>query len=417
MRKKKINNLIIVITTVLLISSVVLFSQGCKAPELLFGELLISENIDSATGAPINPKNEFDIELKGIWSTIEVTNVKGEDNYRFKYINKDTGEIISDFTGKYSEIFGEEEGYFEGICVDHFYQTEQEYLFLEPGNYEVEFYHQGELIGSAPLKIKTPDIEIVEVTLSKEINEKYEPLEPINEFEPDESIYACVKLDCTVKENILAAKWYFEEGEPLYEEEMEFPDNIYEPVNYAFFITPEEDDVLLPGNYYVEIYLNNSLYARYDFLVGKEVAVNIVDFNLNEDIDYMPTGEINNIFGEILYKVEFSPWSYVLESPIEGKWQALAIYIHSYYPVIKYSNYPSLILWCSGDLFWDTGEDVISLDRKENPHTIVEVAGIGKIYNIKKFDRNFIIRIDQCSIDWNWENYWFDNIIVSIALE
>jgi hypothetical protein len=413
MRNTKGYNLLIIIITILLSISVILPIQSCKAPEISFGKLTISENIDNETGSPINPKNEFDIELKGIWSTISVTNVKGEDNYRFKYINEETEEIISDYAGKYSEIFGEEEGYFEGICADHFYQTEQTFPFLEPGNYAVEFYHQGELISSAPLKIKIPDIEIVEVTLSREIDEKYEALEPVNEFEPDESIYACVKLDCTVKENTLAAKWYFEGGEPIYEEEMEFPDNIYESVNYTLFITPQEDDVLLPGNYYVEIYLNESLHERYDFLVGKNVPINIVSFNLY-DREGFQSENINNTFGEALYRVDLQGWC-AYEYNLD-KWTSIAVYIFSMSPKVNITGGPDLILYTRPDLIYiDTGKKAMDVDRQDYPDATIDVAESGDMYEINKHGREFLILIDECTR--GCKNHCFESLSLSVFTE
>jgi len=131
---KKILSLLIVFSLVVFILPAV---SSCT-PELTFGDVTICEKIDSETSAPVNPKDEFEIEAKKICAAIEISGVNAEDNWNFKWKNKDTGEIIADLGGKYSKE--EEEGYLEGFCSSELVPKEEGYIIAEPGNYIVEFH-------------------------------------------------------------------------------------------------------------------------------------------------------------------------------------------------------------------------------------------------------------------------------------
>jgi hypothetical protein len=235
-----------------------------KATEPVFGKLVISEEIDDETNAPIDPKNEFDIKIYKLWFVIEVSFVKGEDNYSFQFKNEDTGEILLEDVSRYSS---ETDGYLSGYCVSGTFK-EEGYILLEPGNYCVNFYHNDILIDSAIFKVNKPDIKITSVTLSSEVDENFRPINPTNKFYPWETIWACVMLNYDIKGNAISSKWYYSEGDLLHETENEtefsavsMPFSIYFPPTFTF---------LYPGNYYVEIFLNGKFHDRYDFEVLAE---------------------------------------------------------------------------------------------------------------------------------------------------
>lgn len=134
----------------------------------------------------------------------------------------------------------------------------------------MQFYHKGELIDSASFKVNMPETRIIDVILANEVNESMEPASPTNEFSPEDIFYACVKLNYQVKGNVLNVKWYTEQNELIDETEYEIPDNYYGGESYVTFSSSSGN--LWPSKRYsVEIYLNKSLYGKYDFgVVGEE---------------------------------------------------------------------------------------------------------------------------------------------------
>ena len=265
------------ITTFLVLSFFISFSftiSSC-APELKFGDLTICEQIDDETGEPIKPKDEFDISIDKIYATIKVSGVRAEDNKRFTVKNEGTGEIIFDETEKYST---KETGYIEGYFYIETEDRKEDQILLEPGKYVVEFYHKGELIDSASFKVNTPEIRIIDVILANEVDENMEPTNPTNEFSSEDVFYVCAKLNYQIKGNILNAKWYTEQNELIDETEYEIPDNYYGGDSYITFSLSSENP-WPGGKYTVEIYLNKSLYGKYDFGVVGEEAPTTASFS------------------------------------------------------------------------------------------------------------------------------------------
>jgi len=295
------------ITTFLVLSFFISFSftiSSC-APELKFGDLIICEQIDDETGEPIKPKDEFDISIDKIYATIKVSGVRAEDNKRFTVKNEDTGEIIFDETKRYST---KETGYIEGYFYIETEDKKEDQILLEPGKYVVEFYHKGELIDSASFKVNMPEIRIIDVILANEVDENMEPTNPTNEFSPEDIFYACVKLNYQVKGNVLNAKWYTEQNELIDETEYEIPDDYYGGESYITFSLTGENP-WPSGKYSVEIYLNKSLYGKYDFGVVGEEALTIASFSQG------------NVYDNQEYKFSISypdDWTYTEEEDETG---------------------------------------------------------------------------------------------------
>ena len=113
MWKNKIYKYIAIYISVLFIFTLIMLNQGCKkvtetieetsisieestlsiieTMEPTFGEIIICEEINIKTGAPINPKNEFGIDVNQICVAIELFHIKGADTYCFKCKNENTG--------------------------------------------------------------------------------------------------------------------------------------------------------------------------------------------------------------------------------------------------------------------------------------------------------------------------------------
>jgi len=262
---------IIIIISILIILSLLLFLPSCfLLSTLSFGNLTISTEINKETGAPLNSKNEFTIDVKKIYATIEVIGANAGDNKRFTIINKDTDQVVFDQTDKYST--NNTGSLIEGNFYIETNDIEEDQLLLEPGNYIISFYHNGELRDSAEFIVKKPEAEIVEVVLSSEIDEgTLEPLNSVNEFINTNTVFVSIKTKYQIQGDIYSVRWYFGENEIIDVAGLEITDNLYEPGYTAFWLSPEV--FRGPGNYKAEVYLNNSLYGKYDFIVKTDEMV------------------------------------------------------------------------------------------------------------------------------------------------
>lgn len=258
-------SLIILMVSFVLCFVFFVISCAPKTPELTFGDLVICEDLKQDTHEPVGPKNEFDARVNKICASIKFSGVKGEDNYRFNWINLDTGETALDETLKYSE---EEKGYLEGYAASYIYATE-EIKIIPPGNYRVEFYHNGELRKTASFKVNKPEVRILEVALANQVDENYKPVNITQKFNPGETVYACVKVDYLIIGNTLKAKWYTSRRDLILEAKFDMDRDWYEP-SYVTFDFKAESGILSPDTYSVEIYLNDNLYGTFDFEVVSE---------------------------------------------------------------------------------------------------------------------------------------------------
>ncbi len=259
MKRIYLKKFLVLLLSVIFILSLAPFTASCT-PELSFEGLVICEDINQDTLEPVNAKNEFDIEVKKICACIEYFGVKGEDNYRFSWTNTDTGENILDKTAEYAEG---KSGYFDG-CAYSYITLTGEGKIAPPGDYKVEFYHNGELIKTADFIVKKPEIKISEVALANQVDEDFAPVNRTQQFGPAEIIYACIRINYYILGNSLKTKWYDDNNNLIVETAIDTDADLYEPIWVAFTFEGE-DGYLLPGAYTVEIYLNDDLYGTYDF--------------------------------------------------------------------------------------------------------------------------------------------------------
>ncbi len=258
------------IVTSIIVLSLLLFLPSCfLLPTFSFGDLTISTEIDKETGAPLNSKNEFTIDVKKIYAAIKVNGVNADDNKRFTILNEDSGQIIFDLTDEYST---ETEGPVGGNFYIETNDIEEDQLLLEPGNYIVSFYHDGQLKDSVEFKVKKPEVEILDVFLSSEIDEStLEPLNSVNEFKDSDTVFISIKTNYQLPGDIYSVRWYFGEDEIIDVVDVEITESLYETGSLALWLTSEK--FRGPGNYNAEIYLNNSIYGKYDFIVTLDEVV------------------------------------------------------------------------------------------------------------------------------------------------
>lgn len=257
---KKIFILLSVISVLL---SIAIFSTSCKV-ETTFGEVIICESLNKDTYEPINPKNEFEMSVQEINATIELTNVKGTDSYKYLWKNTKTGEVLYEATGQYEK---DESRYLKGWFSSTISVKEGADFLAVPGEYVVEFYHNGELKSTANFKIKEPESKILQVVLSNKINELYEPLAPAQVFKGNEIIYACVQADYLIAGSKYTAKWYDPSGAMILETSFEPPSSFYKTSWISFSLESAEGSPLPAGSYKVEIYYNDVKFNEYIFSI------------------------------------------------------------------------------------------------------------------------------------------------------
>lgn len=253
----------VLLLVLIMFSGMLLTATGCKV-ETTFGDVIICESVNQKTFEPINPKNEFEMTVKEVSATINLTNVKGSDSYMFLWKNAKTDEVIYQTSGKYQEG---EQGYLTGWFSTTISVKEGSQYLAIPGDFKAEFYHNGELKSSADFKIKEPEAKILQVVLTNEINELFEPLTPMQIFNGTEKIYACIQADFLVAGNKFAAKWYSEDGTMILETPFEITQSFYEASWISFNLESAEEAPLPAGAYKVEIFYNDIKFNEYIFTI------------------------------------------------------------------------------------------------------------------------------------------------------
>jgi hypothetical protein len=256
-----------IITLVLLITLVPV-AVSCGKIEPVFGKLIICESFNKDTFEPINPKNEFDLFSKEIGATINIKNIKGTDNFRFLWKNTKTAETIADVTGKYMEG---ETRYLEGWFASNIFVAAGKEVIAIPGEYTVEFYHNGELKTSADFIIKEPESKVLSVSLANAINDKMEPVKNVLEFSSTDKIYVCVQMNYLIPGNKINVKWLDDKGNIILESSDEPKEPFYAISWWASELARDDGSTKPAGNYKVEIYLNGIKYNEYSFLITAPV--------------------------------------------------------------------------------------------------------------------------------------------------
>jgi len=313
MKKINFKRSLVASLVAIFVLSLVPFTTSCT-PELSFGDVVICEDINQETYEPLNPEDEFDVETKKICASIKYTGVKGEENWRFKWVNLDTGENVLDKSGKYSEG---ESGYFEGYIAPYI-ETTDEAKVIPPGNYKVEFYNNGELVKTTTFKVSKPQMKIMEVLLANQIDEDYAPVNITKKFSSKETVYACVKVDYHIAGNSIKVQLKPETGELPDEVEINLTEDYYEP-SYIAYTFQDETGIIPAGNYEVDIYLNDNLYGTYDFEVMEEYSNENygVSFNLPDNWTYVESDNDDSLQVNIVAASEDLPITFLfMVSPV-----------------------------------------------------------------------------------------------------
>ncbi len=249
---------VFVIIAVLTLFSIISTSSCIRQQE--FGDLIICSEVDPVTFSPLDNKNSFDIGIQKIFAAIKVSGVRASDIWKFIWINEDTEEVIAQSTDRYSS---EGSGYIKGYLSNYVTPGKEAGIIGEPGNYRVEFYHNGSLITSADFIIEYPEMKLIDVVLSNEIDEIGQPVSVMESFNPDEIIYTCLKFNSQIKGETAGVRWYRGDDELLGEEEITIEIDYYLPLYIVFKITNYE---LWPiGDYRIEVFGSSFTVQEYHY--------------------------------------------------------------------------------------------------------------------------------------------------------
>lgn len=263
------------ILALILFITLVPLSTSCSITAT-FGNLIICESVNKDTAEPVNAKSEFDLFTKEINATINVQNIKGSDNYRFLWKNNKTGAVITDMSGKYQP--GKTE-YGSGWFSSKMSVQEGKAAAILPGDYTVEFYHNGELKSTASFKVNKPEVKILQVSLTNKVNDKAEPVNITQEFGTGEKIYACVQTNYLVPGDIYKAKWYDEKNNIINETSISIKDE--DTYGQPSWIAFSGDKPIPAGKNKVEIYLNDVKFNEYSFTITdtKKTQIGAITFD------------------------------------------------------------------------------------------------------------------------------------------
>jgi uncharacterized membrane protein YvbJ len=121
---------------------------------LTFDKLIICESVDENTNAPINAANEFKLGTRKIYASIKVTGASINDSFKFVWKYANTKNTIIEYSGNHlAETY-----YFSGyeysyLTIPESGSIDNYKVFSEPGDYMVEFYHNGVLVSTEGFKI------------------------------------------------------------------------------------------------------------------------------------------------------------------------------------------------------------------------------------------------------------------------
>ncbi len=284
------------------------FLSSCS-PIASFGNLVISSKIDPESAEPSDEKNIFIVTDESIFGTIEAKGVKADDIKRFNIKNTETGAILFNQSGPYSEDI---DGYVEGYFYIESYKENDDPFLMEPGKYEISFFHNGELIDKAEFEVLPPESNILEVNIANEVDEETRaPKNITNSFDEDDIFYATIKLDFRIKGDFFEAKWSSEDEDDIMVNRIDIEEDMLFDNYIAFQLAYEEP--WPAGNYSVEIYHNDNLEGIYTFEViqtQEEVVQEEPEVYINESYGFgfvIPDGwelyeeEDGFLFLELIY--------------------------------------------------------------------------------------------------------------------
>jgi hypothetical protein len=280
-------------------------------PQQDFGELLICSDIDGLTSELDGIGSEYSIDSGQIVAAIDITGARGSDVWLFIWENIDTGEIIAESSGNYSNSPA---GIVEGYLSNKLLKDEGNPIIIPPGDYRVSFYHNNGLLRTSDFTIKRPDISILDFNFYKGVDNNGNPSGPAKVFSQNEQIYAAMKLNYEIEGDCYIIEW-FNDGRLLGEEEYIVRKSCYVPGYIIFKLIDKEQGPLPVGNYNARVSSSGLVLGEYTFEMNPVAFAEDIfagrnyyqDDDYNFSVIYPDVWSIDKIDMESGIKIRVSP--------------------------------------------------------------------------------------------------------------
>ncbi len=289
-----------------------------------FGKLTICESLNDKTYEPVNPTNEFNIGFREVYAAIDVSGVSADDTFTYKWKYADSGNTISELSFNYFKP--------DGYIPDYIILSEEDdindyHLFSEPGDYIVEFYHNGKLIDAATFTVNSSDeITFGELVACSGLDDSTSaPVGEIGEFDIGiRNICATILINGAKAED--SWSFVFREDAGIIREFTDFytpnQGDYFEGYKAICLNVPEDESISNirmfgePSTYIVDFYHNGNLIDSADFTINEtEPSFSAFDFyqdiEVNEDGITIPVGpeeEFEYGTGVVVAAVEMQGW-------------------------------------------------------------------------------------------------------------
>ena len=265
--------------------------EGETSKSATFGELQVSEEINKETLEPLNVTEEFFKGFKEVYATIFVSGVSLDDSYTYKWKDNYTNEIIIDFTENYFT----DEGFIPNlIAITDYKDIKDSKILSEPGEYAIEFYHNGKLIDDITFTVTHPELAFGELVICPQVDDETDaPIGENSQFNI-EIRNICATIHVTGAESKDNWRLVFKEA---YSRDIikEFTDKYY-PNEKGYFegyqaiclYVSEEDSIKdipifgEPSDYTVEFYHNG------EFIDSADFTINPIEIVFSSDHDGTP---------------------------------------------------------------------------------------------------------------------------------
>ncbi len=271
---------------------------GCT-PQPSFGNLQICARIGQHC-QPVQLQDRFEIEQQAIYATIEVANIPSGDQWTFRWIDPSDETVLAESSGRYMEV---DYQYVSGYYASLLTADTQSGIIAAPGRYQVEYYHNQDLVDRAVFTIEEPLLQVLEAQLSTEVNADGSPAKETDTFFLGERIMLSIKLNCLIEDTRIQASWSGGQDQKG-QSTLDIEQNHFAP---GYQVLQLGEDVLPPGSYELEINIDGIPASKLSFYICADTPKEVyTDAQYHFSLAYPHWLEPSVQENEI-YQVVFSP--------------------------------------------------------------------------------------------------------------
>ncbi len=247
-------------------------------------------------------QEEFNIDTRHIYATIEVFNVPSADTWKFRWVDSEGEMVLAESSGRYME---REKQYISGYFASLLKADSESNIIAVPGIYRVEYYHNQALIDSAEFIIKVPQIKVLEAELASSINSDGSADGARDHFMVGEDVFLSLKLNSFIEGSSLQVFWFSEQRE-LGRALIEIEHNQFQPVYQVIKLSEE---VLPPGDYEAEVHINGAYNLSLEFNIELDTkTLEVFSDDIHHfSLKYPSWFEVSESITEESFHLKFSP--------------------------------------------------------------------------------------------------------------